>query len=84
MGVKLKKGTLKEVSCLEMEDGDIAVILSWPKFFDNYSPVGKIIQRFGSKLVVLGEGVGKHYPEIPKSKECLVRILTPGTLIEIT
>ena len=63
----------------DMDDGDIAIIRKW-SLTDS---IGKIVQRFGENLVVLGKNSGNSFEGLSKSAECLVEVLPKGTLLEI-
>lgn len=64
----------------EMEDGQIGVIAEWstqPMY------VGVIIQRYNNYLVALGKPYVCSWYEITDNHGCRVRILQPGTLLEV-
>lgn len=74
---KEKRGT---VTPREMEDGQIGIIVSWT-VTDLW---GKLVQRWGGRLIVLGEPSGLSYVGLTNDPRCQVRILQPGEKIEIT
>ncbi len=68
-----------------LQDGEIAEIVLWSN--NNFDPVGKIVQRFEDKLIVLGELSGNSYATVchcNNNEEVRVRILKPGERIVIT
>lgn len=68
----------------EMNDGDIAEIISWPSGLEKH--VGNIVQRSGNDLVRLGETKANSWLNFFANEDysvCQVRILPPGTRIEI-
>jgi len=85
MGAKLHEPTQDGVvDVYDMCDGDLAVIVSW--VMDDY--VGKVLQRYGKYLTVVGakkgSGFGDFFTQPIPDKRCRVRILQPGELIEVT
>jgi len=78
--MKLHKKVEHTISVLDMKDGQVAEIVEWPA----KQNIGRIIQRYkdvwitlgkpSRQAFILGEGVDENW---------LVRILPPGTLLEI-
>jgi len=65
-----------------MKDGQIAEIVQW-----SYGEaIGKIVQRYGKILIVLGGEKGKAFTTVLDEirENCRVRILPGGTTLEIT
>lgn len=84
MGVKLVKQAERGCSLDDMLDGQIGIIT---RFLGQPEQLGKIVQRVGPRLIVLGSGYGKHWSSIFDShhgSRIMVDILPPGTTIEIT
>ena len=78
----VEKNPTNWIAAKEMRDGQIAIVRKWA----NTTPLNKIIQRNGTKLIVLGEGSGSDYSGIDgwnNCSECLVEILPVGSLLEI-
>ncbi len=74
----------KNIHVHAMKDGQIAVIVDW----SCAGNVGKFVQRYGDALVSLGEHDGASWPNLFSNgvtlmDSCQVRILKPGTVIEI-
>lgn len=74
----------EEIVCLsKMEDGDVAEIIAWT----DRREIGKVIQRYGNNIIIIGEPYGSSYPTIlgydNVDEECLVKILSKGTTIEL-
>ena len=65
-------------------DGQVAVICKWGT---DSEPIGRVVQRYRSVLVVLGEPSGWCYGAVLGNSlpqpDCLVRVLPPGTKIEV-
>jgi len=78
--MKILNETTNDIYVGELKDGEIGVITVWGR---HYSYVGKIIQRYGDCLVVLGEQSGDGWSSTPKDNNCRVRILPKGTKLEI-
>lgn len=74
---KEKRGTV--IPC-EMKDGQIGIIVSWTVM----DLLGKLVQRWDTRLVVLGEPRGLSYLGLTNDPRCQVRILQPGEKIKIT
>jgi hypothetical protein len=75
---------VNEIHVNEMKDGDVAVIISW----SSHEYVGRVVQRYGNYLLVLGANSGLGWGETfssprPLRPECRVRILPKGTLLEV-
>lgn len=78
-----------EIHVSEMKDGDIAVIVSW-KHVNNKDT---IVQRCGDDLISLGKGLSSKWAGVfafgesrltkGASPHCQVRVLPPGTTIEV-
>lgn len=90
--MKIVSHILPDKHVSEMKDGEIAEITSWTALPD--SVVGAIVQRYTDKLVRLGCSGDKSWPSAfsdggyggisrDRCPECRVRILTPGTIIEV-
>lgn len=81
-GVKLHKSEDNSIPVYDMEDGQIGIIT---KIKDMSEYNGKIVQRCGKYLIVIGAPWGDVWDSILKNRqeECRVKILEPGTLIEI-
>jgi hypothetical protein len=85
--IMVKLHTIKpddSIHVSQMKDGEIAVIVSW-----SYpEPVGQIVQRYDECLVALGGTWGKGWSmafedDGIKNTKCRVKILPPGTLLEV-
>ena len=65
-----------------LADGQIAIITEWDK--DNVY-VGRIIQRYEDILITLGKPNGAAFTTALKilNEKLRVRVLEPGTLLEI-
>jgi hypothetical protein len=79
MGVYLKKDTGRIISVHNMKDGQIGEIVQ-----DNVYG-GRIVQRFGHKLVSLGFYSGKAWEHLFQSTSTMkIRLLEKGEKIFIT
>ncbi len=83
MACVVKKETEESVSIDDMKDGDMAVIVHWssyPQFVDY------VVQRSGNMLILLGVPSGRSFGSFfdTPSGSIRVRILNPGSLIELT
>lgn len=72
----------------DMKDGAIAEITSWSSGQGRY--LGIVVQRWGDDLIELGAPRRSGWPNLFKGNinkkdypECQVRILPPGTTLEI-
>ncbi len=68
-----------------LQDGEIAEVILWSN--KDLDPVGKIVQRFEDKLIVLGELSDNSYTSVchcNNNDKVRVRILRPGERIVIT
>ena len=96
MSVKLhkKEDELPGISVLEMEDGQLAEVLSWSDVPGGKDMPGEIVQRYGdTALIRLGgrSGLGCRFLFCECGKEakeridrdCRVRLLEPGELIKV-
>jgi hypothetical protein len=65
----------------DLKDGQIAIIISW----DNPRHEGQIIQRYKDILITLGECSGGAFTTALNNRNLRlrVRVLEPGTLLEI-
>lgn len=77
MSVNLQR---KEIQVAEMKDGQIAEVTFWG---ESLYPFKRIVQRFGDKLVTIGEPYGSGWSKIPDDDDCRVRLLEPGESIII-
>ncbi len=68
----------------ELKDGQLAEIVEWSYLSESY--VGAIVQKVDSTLVHVGneESWIDKFPELCSSLKNKVRILKPGTTLEIT
>ena len=79
------------ISATDMEDGDIGVIVNWSGGV-NKSSIGSIVQRYKDVLVQVGRQSTQAWentiagvaPNKYYKSNCMVRILKPGELIEVT
>lgn len=58
-----------------MQDGQVAEIVKWGK---DTSKIGTLIQRFDTKIIIIGKGSGYSYPNILSTdhpENFLVRVL---------
>ena len=67
-----------------MEDGQIAVITAWP----DHEVEGRIVQKSGRSLILIGLPLASHgllfsSNLLDKDESRRVRILNPGTMIEL-
>lgn len=69
-----------DIPASELKDGQIAVITEWDSLIA-YS--GRIIQRHGDTLVSLGMPSANRWSVIPHGDSYRVRVLAPGTKLEI-
>lgn len=71
------------IPVMDMEDGDVAVITAW--IVEAY--IGRVVQRYGDYLVAMGmpaaSGWGKFFTNVRAATGCRVRLLPPGTLLEV-
>lgn len=69
-----------DIPASQMQDGDIGVITSWA-----VTPyIGTVVQKFGRYLISLGKPSGESWDSNwDQPKHNRVRILPPGTLLEI-
>jgi len=65
----------------DLKDGQIAVIIDW----DYQGYVGRIVQRYEDILVTLGRSNGSAFTTAltNRNEKLRVRVLEPGTLLEI-
>lgn len=70
----------KIVPPYDMEDGHIAVVTTWT---EPSSMVGKIVQRYGNALIILGAQSGEAFGDVSVASHCRVQILDPGDSITI-
>jgi hypothetical protein len=77
-----------DICISEMKDGDIGIITSWSHVTDLYK--GTIVQRYDQGIILLGRPSGESFASIlavqnlkENFKTHRVRLLQPGTLIEI-
>lgn len=81
---KIVNVPVSHVCLSKMEDGDIAEIVKWGI---NHIQIGKIVQRYKNNLIVIGSHSGAGWSDIFKPgvclDDCIVRILPPGTQIEL-
>lgn len=63
----------------ELDDGQLVVVLSSDQDYD----IGKIAQRHGDWLVMVGEPESETYME-PDEHELTFRVLADGELIAVT
>lgn len=80
MGVSLKNKDNNSVCLDVMKDGDVAIIVKWGSVT---AYLGKIVQRYENKLVVIGEDSGHSFDTVLTSKfandeDYVVRILQRG------
>lgn len=83
MSVKLTNQIAEDISVFEMKDGQIAVITKWP--CDSLY-IGKIVQRYGNSLMVIGMDCGNGWPVFYDGlpdPAYRVRLLQPGETITI-
>lgn len=79
--MKIIEEPKNDISIREMVDGQIGIITEFP---GNPKHVNEIVQRYGVALIVLGQNLGNSWPTAFVSlPEARVRILPPGTKIEI-
>ncbi len=79
--MKLINDTKTMIMPIDMLDGQIGVIRMWGL---NTQYVGRIVQRFGDKLISIGIGTGNVWTELScLGNECLVEVLPKGTILEI-
>lgn len=83
----MAKVSNSQLACLtDMQDGDVAEILSW---HDKGLKSGDVIQRYEDAIIPIGKTSGEAYTTLlttPMSPVCYsnkVRILRKGTLIEL-
>jgi hypothetical protein len=78
-----KKEQDNTIPVYHLADGQIAIITEWDASGEYY--VGRIIQRYEDILITLGEPNGAAFTTaLEKLNEKLrVRVLEPGTLLEI-
>lgn len=69
------------IPAIEMEDGDIGIVTKWGVFSET---TGRIVQRHGEGLMTIGEVYGQRWDACPKGADTRVRVLEPGTTLEIT
>ena len=69
------------IAVYHLADGQIAIITEW----DNNVYVGRIIQRYEDILITLGKPNGAAFTTALNilSEKLRVRVLEPGTLLEI-
>lgn len=82
MPVELSGKEVSDVHASAMRDGQIAVITRWD--FDKY--IGRIVQRFGNDLIVIGLDKGNAWSGlmcVPIPAPCRVRILADGETLTI-
>ena len=86
-GVKIRGGTgnLPPIPIFHMKDGEIAIIRKWKGISGT---LGKVVQRYGESLYVIGKAYGDGWSywfknNLEEDKEYLVQILPKGTLLEI-
>lgn len=84
MGLKLKCEASAKTPVLEMQDGQIAVIVEWANSSGCYD--GRIVQRFKDKLITLGRPEDNAWHTIFSASDrinsfagCYVRILGKGS-----
>jgi hypothetical protein len=80
--IKLKQEVDNGISLYDMKDGDVAVITVWPHSYC----VGKIVQRYGNELVLIGQHSGACYPIIfngATDNHHRVKLLPAGTELVI-
>ena len=65
----------------EVKDGEICIVREWPDRFN--SPIGKLLQRYTDKFIILGEHSDNSYPYLVDSINIKVEILPKGTIIEL-
>lgn len=78
MPVKLKNDD--SIPVKQMADGQIGVIVSCPH--NEY--LGRVVQRYSGSLVCIGRECGHSWSSVSGNDDFRVRILPPGTLLEIT
>ena len=82
MPCKVDPPAVKGVGLSCMENGELAVIVSWPGWPQR---VGQVVQRYQNAMVILGTRSGQCFPTLIGSnpESCRVRILEPGESITI-
>lgn len=70
----------------EVKDGEICIVREWPPT-PNWAyingAVGKLLQRYGDKFIVLGEHSGKSYSDLIDSDDVRLEVLPKGTIINL-
>lgn len=71
----------------QMKDGEIGLVIKWQND-GNVTLNQTLVQRFEHKIILLNCPSGRHYPLLlttdeATNGECMVRILAPGTVIEL-
>ena len=86
--MKVIKESSTDVCVQRMRDGDIGVVVAWNgSSKDGY--VGRVVQRYGENLISLGMGKDNSWCGLfgghnrAAWEDCLVRILNPGTKLEV-
>ena len=84
MSVTIRDGNEKIIHVSKMQDGQIGEIVSWLAF----CYVGKIVQRYGDNLIVVGEGFDESWANLFEEnstlpKDCRVQILSNKTALII-
>lgn len=81
--MKLVKQNDDSIPVMEMNDGQLAVIVQWG---NESSYNGIIVQRWRDHLIIIGESdcwSNIYKPGCGLSEDCRVRILQPGELLEV-
>lgn len=77
-----------DIPANQLKDGEIAEITQWDEDSLTREHVGRIVQRFDNRLVVLGTTSGHSWPVLLSTGHDVndtlrVRVLPKGTVLEI-
>ena len=79
MSIKIKKNN-KEILPKFLKDGQLAYISSWPGM---YTDIGKIVQRHGDELIIVGKDKGECWSNI-SDLTFYVTVIPNGTELVVT
>ena len=80
--MKLVSNNNKLEPVQNMLDGQLAIVRTW----SNPTPIGKVVQRHGDTLIVVGGTQGNRYSFIRwgcPGDDKMVEILQPGAILEV-
>lgn len=72
---------IQETQVRNLKDGDIAVIVKWGP---HYEYVGRVIQKFGVRIVSIGLPSGQAWDTTPVGNQYTARVLQPGEKLVIS